>query len=359
MLCDTNGGTLPGTVARVCREVRQRLATGVELGIHCHNDAGCAVANSILAVEAGASHVQGTINGIGERCGNTDLCAILPALAVKLKRHCVAATNLKRLSELSRFIYDLANLRPGTHQPYVGASAFAHKGGMHVNAVAKNPRTFEHIPPETVGNRRRVLVSDLAGKSNILLKAEEHHLKLDEKGPEVKQILTALKRMESKGYEYESADASFKVLVQKLLKKHKPFFALEGFRVMVEKRGPDAPCLSEATIKVRVKDQTEIAAAEGDGPVNALDLALRKVLLPFYPQLGELRLRDFKVRIIDGKDGTAAQTRVLIESGDGKGSWGTVGVSENIIEASWEALVDSVEYSLFRHLEESQPPAAT
>ncbi|OGV66861.1 MAG: citramalate synthase [Lentisphaerae bacterium RIFOXYA12_64_32] len=347
VLCDTNGGTLPGHVQEICARVRAILPAGVELGIHCHNDAGCGVANSLLAVQSGARHVQGTLNGFGERCGNADLCSIIPALELKLGHRCVAPGVLPHLSELSRFVYDLANMRPDTRQPYVGESAFAHKGGMHVNAVAKNPRTFEHVPPEGVGNRRRVLMSDLAGSSNILLKAHEHNIQLDSKSPEVKRILTDLKRLESQGYEYESADASFKLLVQKLLKKHKPFFTLEGFRVMVEKRGPDAPCLAEATIKVTVNDTTEITAAEGDGPVNALDLALRKVLTPFYPEIRDVQLRDFKVRILDGKDGTAALTRVLIESGDGHEFWGTVGVSENLIEASWQALVDSVEYLLY------------
>jgi 2-isopropylmalate synthase len=300
-----------------------------------------------LAIQAGACHVQGTINGVGERCGNADLCAVIPAIEIKLRQRCVAAGALPHLCELSTFVSDLANMRPDSRQPYVGASAFAHKGGMHVNAVAKNPRTFEHIAPETVGNRRRVLVSELAGRSNILLKAHEHNIQLDGKSPEVKRILADLKRLEAKGYEYESAGASFKLLVQKLLKKHKPFFELQGFRVIVEKRGPDAPCLAEATIKVTVNDRTEIAAAEGDGPVNALDLALRKVLTPFYPEIQCVQLRDFKVRILDGKDGTAALTRVLIESGDGHDFWGTVGVSENLIEASWQALVDSVEYLLY------------
>jgi 2-isopropylmalate synthase len=218
---------------------------------------------------------------------------------------------------------------------------------MHVNAVAKNPATFEHIRPETVGNRRRILVSDLAGGSNILLKAEEHDIRLDGKGPEVRQILAELKRLEAEGYEFETADASFKVLVKKLMHDHEPFFDLEGFRVMVEKRGREEPCLSEATIKIKVGDRTEIAAAEGGGPVNALDLALRKVLTQFYPHVSDMALRDFKVRILDGEDGTGAKTRVLIESTDGKATWGTVGVSVNIIEASWEALLDSVEYFLY------------
>jgi 2-isopropylmalate synthase len=351
VLCDTNGGRLPHEVSEIARAVRAALPDSAELGIHCHNDSGCGVANSLAAVVAGATHVQGTINGFGERCGNADLCSIIPGLQLKMGRSCVPETSMSHLRELSRFVCDLANVRENIRLPYVGQAAFAHKGGMHVNAVAKNAVTFEHIPPETVGNRRRVLVSDLSGGSNILLKAEEHHISLDGKGEEVRQILDELKRLEAEGYEYESADASFKVLMNKLLKQHRSFFELEGFRVIIEKRGPEVPCLSEATIKVNVGGETEIAAAEGDGPVNALDIALRKVLKRFYPEVENMSLRDFKVRILDGKEGTAAKTRVLIESGDGKNIWGTVGVSENIIEASWEALLDSIEHFLFQSRE--------
>ncbi|MDX9979416.1 MAG: citramalate synthase, partial [Lentisphaeria bacterium] len=296
VLCDTNGGRLPQEVSEIARAVRAALPAAAELGIHCHNDSGCGVANSLAAVLAGATHVQGTINGFGERCGNADLCSIIPGLQLKMGRSCVPETSMSHLRELSRFVCDLANVRENIRLPYVGQAAFAHKGGMHVNAVAKNAVTFEHIPPETVGNRRRVLVSDLSGGSNILFKAEEHHISLDGKGEEVRQILDELKRLEAEGYEYESADASFKVLMNKLLKQHRNFFDLEGFRVIIEKRGPDVPCLSEATIKVKVGGETEIAAAEGDGPVNALDIALRKVLKRFYPEVEAMSLRDFKVR---------------------------------------------------------------
>jgi 2-isopropylmalate synthase len=336
-------------VDEITRAVRAALPANVEVGIHCHNDSGCGVANSLAAVVAGATHVQGTINGIGERCGNADLCSVIPGVQLKLKQSCVPEGSMSHLRELSRFVYDLANLREDIRKPYVGQAAFAHKGGMHVNAVAKNAKTFEHIEPETVGNRRRVLVSDLSGGSNILLKAEEHNISLDGKGEEVRQILDELKRLESEGYEFESADASFKVLMDKLLKRHQSYFDLEGFRVIIEKRGPEEPCLSEATIKVKVGGETEIAAAEGDGPVNALDIALRKVLSRFYPEVEKMHLRDFKVRILDGDGGTAAKTRVLIESGDGENVWGTVGVSENIIEASWEALLDSIEHFLIQN----------
>lgn len=349
VLCDTNGGTLPSEIQRICGTVANTLPDGIEIGIHCHNDANCAVANSLIGVESGCRHVQGTINGLGERCGNANLCSIIPGIELKTDKSCVPPGSLKHLTELSNFIFDLANQRPESHQPYTGTSAFAHKGGMHVNAVQKNPMTFEHIAPEVVGNERRILVSDLSGGTNIMLKAAEHDIHLDQKGPEVRKILEELKKLEAQGYEYEAADGSFWLLIQKTLKKHSPFFDLEGFRVIVEKRGPEEPCLSEATLKIRVGDQMEITAAEGDGPVNALDKALRKGLTSFYPDIAKVHLRDFKVRILEGEAGTAAKTRVLIESGDGEHVWGTVGVSENIIEASWEALVDSVEYILYRN----------
>ena len=349
VLCDTNGGMLPHDIARITEVVRAALPEDVVVGIHCHNDTECAVASSLAAIRAGATHVQGTVNGIGERCGNANLCSIIPALEMKMDLRCLQdADALTRLCELSRFVDDHANMRGDDHRPYVGQSAFAHKGGMHVNAVSKNATTFEHVKPESVGNRRRILISDLSGGSNILLKAEEHDIDLNGKGDDVRQILVELKNLEAEGYEFESADASFSLLVEKLMHKHQPLFHLEGFRVIVEKRGPEDPSLSEATIKLRVNDQTELMAAEGTGPVHALDLALRKALIRFFPEVADMHLRDYKVRILDGEGGTAVKTRVLIESGDGKDIWSTVGVSENIIEASWEALVDSVEYFLIR-----------
>ncbi|MFO7821634.1 MAG: citramalate synthase [Lentisphaeria bacterium] len=348
VLCDTNGGAVPSDIQRICLNVQQKIGRQVELGIHCHNDSNCAVANSLVGVENGCTHVQGTINGLGERCGNANLCSIVPGIELKTDKNCIPPGSLKHLTELSNFVFDMANQRPENHQPYTGTSAFAHKGGMHVNAVQKNPVTFEHIDPEIVGNERRILVSDLSGGTNIMMKAAEHDIQLDQKGPEVRQILQELKKLEAQGYEYEAADGSFWLLIQKTLKKHSPFFHLEGFRVIIEKRGPDEPCLSEATLKIRVGDRMELTAAEGDGPVNALDRALRKGLTSFYPEIAKVHLRDFKVRILEGDEGTAAKTRVLIESGDGEHVWGTVGVSENIIEASWEALVDSVEYILYR-----------
>ena len=354
-LCDTNGGMLPDRVGEISRAVRKQLPVNVSLGIHCHNDSDCAVANSLAAVQNGAVHVQGTINGIGERCGNANLCSILPALELKLGRNSVPKGRLAHLKDLSQFVYDLANMRPSTQMPYVGISAFAHKAGIHANAVAKKTQTYEHIAPETVGNARRILVSDQAGASSVLMKAAEQHLQLDAGSPEVKRILAEVKRLEAQGYEYEAADASFKLLVQKMLSTHKPFFDLKGFRVIVEKRGVNEPTFSEATIKVEVDGRTEIAAAEGDGPVNALDQALRKVLTHFYPEIAKIHLRDYKVRILDDNDGTAAKTRVLIESGNGQEIWGTVGVSTNIIEASWLALVDSVEYALYNQRAAKKP----
>jgi 2-isopropylmalate synthase len=347
VLCDTNGGTLTSEITEICLSVHKSLPKKVLLGIHCHNDGDMAVANSIAAIEAGAMHVQGTVNGFGERCGNANLCSIIPALELKLGINCVGKEKLARLKELSLFVDEIANQNPNKRLPYVGDSAFAHKGGMHVNAVNKNPETFEHTNPQFVGNKRRILVSDLSGRSNIMMKIAEHNIDLDEKSPEVAEILETLKRMENEGYEFEAADASFHLLAKKILKKHKPFFNLNGFRVIVEKRGKGEKCISEATVKLEAQGKNELTAAEGDGPINALDHALRKALIRFYPEISNVQLRDFKVRIIDGKDGTAAKTRVLIESSDGHKSWSTVGLSENIIEASWEALVDSMEYMLY------------
>ena len=347
VLCDTNGGTMPTEIKTITETVVKRFSSRVTVGIHTHNDCGMGTANSIVAVETGARHIQGTINGIGERCGNANLCSILPNIELKLKLSALPEGKLSRLKEVSEFVFDLANLRLDNRLPYVGTSAFAHKGGIHVNAMQKTAVSYEHIKPEAVGNKTRVLISDLSGGSNILMKAAEHNIDINSKSPEVRTILNELKTLESEGYEFEAAGASFELLMQKILKKHKSFFCLEGFRVIVEKRGHDSPCISEATVKVNVNDDIEICAAEGDGPVNALDKALRKVLVRFYPQIADIELRDYKVRIVDGEAGTSAKTRVLIESTDGNKFWGTVGVSENIIEASWQALVDSVEHKLY------------
>ena len=347
VLCDTNGGSLPREIFAITEVVKRTLPDYVKIGIHTHDDSGLGVANSLTAVEAGARHVQGTINGLGERCGNANLCSIIPNLDIKMDFSVLPKDHLKHITEVSKFVYDLANLRPNIRLPYVGKSAFAHKGGIHVDAIQKVMKSYEHITPEIVGNKQRVLISDLSGGGNVLMRAAEHNIKLDRKSPEVKNILATLKQLESEGYEFEAAGASFELLMQKILEKHRSFFQLEGFRVIVEKHGPESPCLSEATVKVNVDGETELTAAEGDGPVNALDKALRKALTRFYPTISSVSLRDYKVRIVDSESGTAAKTRVLIESSDGKRIWGTVGVSENIIEASWQALVDSVEHKLY------------
>jgi len=345
VLCDTNGGTLPYDVHTMTQEVVK--AFGSSVGIHTHNDSELAVANSIAAVCAGAVHVQGTINGYGERCGNANLCSIIPGLILKLGCDCLKKGSLKMLTDVSLFVDEMANVRPNPKAAYVGESAFAHKAGMHVDAIRKATQSFEHIEPESVGNERRILVSELSGASNVFLKAIEMGVSLDKSSPEVKEILRELERLEKNGYEFEAAEGSFKMLIQKVLKAHKPFFDLEGFRVIVEKRHKDEPCISEATIKLIVKGETELTVGEGDGPVDALNSALRQALTRFYPGINEVFLTDYRVRILDPEEATAAKTRVLIESSDGAKTWGTVGVSGNIIEASWEALVDSVEYKLF------------
>jgi len=344
-LCDTNGGMMPHQVESIVKEVKREIK--IPLGIHTHNDSEMAVANSVIAVRAGCILVQGTINGYGERCGNANLCSIIPNLKLKLGINCISRKRLESLTEVSRYVSEIANMIPQDNQPYVGNSAFAHKGGVHVSAVAKHTKTYEHVAPESVGNRRRILVSDLSGRSSMLSKAKEFKIDFREKSKEVKELLQKVKQMESQGYQFEGAEGSFELLMKKTIGKHKTFFDLEGFRVIVEKdeRGR---LRSEATIKVMVKGKEEHTASEGDGPVNALDNALRKALERFYPELKSMSLTDFKVRVIDATQGTAAKVRVLIESRDKKAEWGTVGVSENIIEASWQALVDSIEYKLLK-----------
>ncbi|MDZ4199249.1 MAG: citramalate synthase, partial [Kiritimatiellia bacterium] len=355
VLCDTNGGTMPDRIEAVTREVAVAFP-GVPLGIHAHNDADLGTANTLAAVRAGVRHVQGTFNGFGERAGNANLCSVLPNLLLKMGFEGLREGALAQLRNVSEFIYELANLRPSPRAPFVGASAFAHKAGMHVDAVRKNRTTFEHIEPEAVGNRRRILISELSGASNIFLKAVEMGLTLERSSPEVRQILKDLERLEKSGYEFEAAEASFKLLVQKILKKHRPYFTLLGFRTIVEKRAPDEPCITEATVKLRVGDEVEFMAGEGDGPVDALNNALRRALTRFYPSIANVALTDYRVRILDPETATAAKTRVLIESSDGTQSWDTIGVSTNLIEASWEALVDGVEYKLF--LEEEKAGSA-
>lgn len=346
-LCDTNGGSMPTEVRDIVEEVYAKLDT--PLGIHAHNDCELAVANSLTAVEAGAVQVQGTINGFGERCGNANLCSIIPSLALKMGKDCIDREHLHGLTELSRYVSELANMLPNTHQPFVGNSAFAHKGGIHVSALLKNPETYEHIQPETVGNTRRVLVSELSGMSNIVYKAEELNLDVDfdHTNPETKQVLEQIKQLEHRGFQFEGAEASFELLIRKAFNGYHQPFRLEALRIILEKK-EDQDLHSEAVIKMRVGDEIVHTAAEGNGPVNALDNALRKALEGFYPAIKDMQLADYKVRVLDGNSGTGALVRVLIETRDKHSSWGTVGVSENIIEASWQALVDSIAYGLLK-----------
>jgi 2-isopropylmalate synthase len=344
VLCDTNGGCLPGEVKRITALARSKLTA--RIGIHTHNDIGLGVANALAGIEAGATQVQGTINGYGERTGNCNLTSVIPNLHLKMKLSSVPAKSLPRLRELSHFVDEIANIRPDPRQPWVGATAFAHKGGMHVHAVDRVVHSYEHIDPEAVGNHRRVLVSDLAGRSNILMKAQELGFKLGPDTPELKTILTRIKDLENRGYEYEAAEASLALLIGKTLKKREMPFAVEAYHVSMRRDGRTSIC--EATVKARVGDRLAHTVAEGDGPVNALDGALRTSLARFFPKLKKVTLTDYKVRILDSATGTAAKTRVLIASSDGKHEWGTVGVSENIIDASLQALVDSMEYALLR-----------
>ncbi|MBN2645925.1 MAG: citramalate synthase [Desulfuromonadaceae bacterium] len=346
VLCDTNGGTLPSEFPEIMKAVQATVKT--PLGIHAHNDSECAVANSLMAVACGAVHVQGTINGFGERCGNANLCSIIPALKLKLGKDCVTDEQLHSLRQVSRSIYELANLIPNKHQPYVGNSAFAHKGGVHVSAIQRHPETYEHIRPELVGNTTRVLVSDLSGRANILAKAEQFNINLDSKDPLTLEILEEIKEMENQGYQFEGAEASFELLMRKALGSLRHFFSVIGFRVIDTKLKEGDKPMSEATVKVKVGGRIEHTAAEGEGPVNALDNALRKALEHFYPQLREMRLFDYKVRVLPAGKGTASVTRVLIESGDGDSRWGTVGVSDNIIDASYHALIDALQYKLVK-----------
>ncbi len=343
VLCDTNGGTLTHEVMEIVQCVRD--AVHAPIGIHAHNDSELAVANSLAAIRAGAIHVQGTINGYGERCGNANLCSVIPNLQLKLGYRCVSSDQLERLSTLSKFVSELGNLIPDNKQPYVGKSAFAHKGGVHVSAVIKNEQTYEHIKPELVGNSRRVLVSDLSGKSNVSYKSEELGFDFDKKSVESSQIVQELKKLENEGYQFEAAEASFELLVKRMTNKAPDFFKLEGFRVIME-RNANGESRSEATIKVRVNDQIELSAAEGNGPVHALDAALRRALCEFYPEISSMHLQDYKVRVLNEKDGTGAKVRVLIDSAKDGSSWGTVGVSENIIDASWKALSEGIIYFL-------------
>ncbi len=356
VLCDTNGGTMPSEIAKITGDVTRHLKKSLQsdfdkitLGIHAHNDCAMAVANSVAAIEQGVMMVQGTINGYGERCGNTDLTSIIPILGLKLGINCMDEKNLKKLLSLSRFISEAANIPPLCNRPFVGKSAFAHKGGIHVSAVNKIARAYEHMDPELVGNHRRVLVSEQSGRSNIEYKAKELGVDLKNDKKNGINIVSNIKELENYGYEFDIADGSLKLLMEKLTGQFKPRFELESFRVSVEK-DMERPCYSHAMIKIKVGDKSEITSAEGDGPVSALDNALRKALSYIYPELNNMRLVDFKVRVIDGVDGTKARVRVLIESRDENSVFTTVGVSEDIIEASWQALADSFQYKLSMNL---------
>ncbi len=352
VLCDTNGGTLPDEIT-VAVDAARKL-TAVPLGIHAHNDTGLAVANTLAAVKAGASQVQGTINGYGERCGNANLCSVIPALKLKMNVDCVTDKQLAGLTEVSHYISEAANLIPDDFLPYVGSSAFSHKGGLHVSGVVKWADSYQHIDPAKVGNKPKVVVSELSGKGNILYKAKEKGLGLPLEGKEAQKLLEQVKLLESHGFQYDNAEASFELLVRRAKPDYQPPFELVDFMVVVEKRRRPSTqkgmeeMLSEAVVKVKVGTEVMHTAAEGNGPVNALDQALRKALLQFYPSLAQVRLVDYKVRILEESVGTTAQVRVLIESSDGVDEWRTVGSSTNIIEASWLALADGLEYWLLK-----------
>jgi 2-isopropylmalate synthase len=345
-LCDTNGAALPTQVDEVVRDAVAALGETCRVGIHAHNDSGCGVANSLVAVAAGADMVQGTINGYGERCGNADLCAIIPGLKLKMGFDCVSDRDLAKLTDAARFVAELCNVAPDAHQPYVGRNAFAHKGGMHVSAVERDPKTFEHVEPALVGNEPHVLVSELSGRATVAQRAKDLGYALeDEKLTE--RVLERVKEREHEGYHYEAADASFELLLRAELGVQVELFHLESFRIIVEKR-EDGAMSTEATIKVHVGSERILETAEGNGPVNALDKALRKAIQRKFPEVRDIHLINYSVRILDEDKGTAAKTRVLLDSSDGRENWGSVGVSDNVVEASWQALLDSISYGLLR-----------
>jgi 2-isopropylmalate synthase len=347
ILCDTNGGSMPDEVAEITRQACQTLKpSGAAVGIHCHNDCELAVANTLAAVDAGATQVQGTVNGIGERCGNADLVSVISNLALKKSGlEVLGGCNLNRLTELSRYVYEIANLKLRANQPFVGKSAFAHKGGMHVHAINRATRSYEHINPDLVGNARRILVSELSGRSNIVAMTTKHNIQEDR--ALMDQILAEVVRLESRGYQFEAAEASFDLLVKRCAGTFQPHFERTKYHVEVAAER-DRQIVTEGTVKLRVQGETRHEVAEGDGPVNALDAALRKALNGTFPCLLKMRLVDYKVRVVNSEAGTAARIRVFIESADEQDVWGTVGVSENIIEASWLALVDAIEYKLYK-----------
>ncbi len=342
VLCDTNGGSLPDDVYEITKAVCEKFSSAV-IGIHTHNDSDCATANCLAAVRAGALHVQGTINGLGERAGNANLCTVIPNLAFKMGFDCLSAEKIRTLTEVSRFIFEIGNLTPVMNMPYVGESAFAHKAGLHVDALRKDKRTYEHIDPALIGNERRFLISELSGKSNVLAELEKAKIAGDKKL--AKKILTRVQELENEGYQFEAANASFDLLVKKIMGTFKPSFELLKYYVTTERR-TSGEMVNEATVKLKVGNKVQHVVGEGDGPVNALDAALRKGLENIYPAIKDVHLIDYKVRVVNARAGTAARVRVIIESRDKTSIWGTVGVSENIIEASWLALVDSVEYKL-------------
>ncbi|MGD8192447.1 citramalate synthase [Brevibacillus ginsengisoli] len=350
VLCDTNGGSLPHEVYEIVTAIRSSVQ--VPLGIHSHNDGELAVANALMAVRAGATQVQGTINGIGERCGNANLVSVIPNLQLKLGFTCVSEEQLGQLTKVSRYVAEIANMVTPNNQPFVGNSAFAHKGGIHVSAVLKNPETYEHLEPERIGNRRRVLVSELSGQSNLLAKSEELQLTFDKEKPEARQVIKQIKEREHQGYQYEGAEASLSLMLLQASGELKELFVLESFKILMEKTA-DSSIVSEAVVKLRVNNQTVHTAADGNGPVNALDNALRKALEGYFPALSKMHLTDYKVRVLDESEATAAKVRVLIESAYEGEKWSTVGVSTNVIEASYEALLDSINYLLWKNNEQA------
>ena len=357
VLCDTNGGTLPHEVSQIVSIVSGQLSVvscqGIipQIGIHTHNDSEMAVANALAAVMTGAKMVQGTINGYGERCGNANLCSVIPNLQLKLGYSCIGEHQLNQLTEASRFVSEVVNLAPDEHAPFVGLSAFAHKGGIHVSAVERNPLTYEHIQPELVGNQRRIVISEQSGLSNVLAKAKSCGIELDKDHPQARQILHRMKQLESEGYQFEAAEASFILLMYEALSCRQQFFEVQGFQVHCDLVEMKESTNSLATVKVAVNGKNILEAAEGNGPVAALDAALRKALVNFYPQIADFELTDYKVRILNGNTGTSAKTRALVESGNGQQRWTTVGVSSNILEASYQAVVEGLEYGLLLHFQ--------
>ena len=345
ILCDTNGGTLPEEVTKIVKEVRKKIK--IQLGIHTHNDQDLAVANSLAAINAGCVQVQGTFNGLGERCGNADLCTIMAIAHTKMKYKSIPENQIKNLMDAAYYISEVSNYTIQGNHAFIGHSAFAHKGGVHIDAMLKNPKAYEHIDPELVGNHRRLLTSELAGKMPIILKAAKLNIVLDKNSPEAKDIMKELQEKEYKGYQFEGADASFELFMKRRLKLCQPFFHLDGFKVLTEKKF-DGTVVAGATVRLKVNGHDEMATVEGHGPVEVLDRALRTALVKFYPSIEHVHLADYKVRVLDTKEATAARVRVLIESHDEHDSWTTVGVHENVIEASWEALVDSIEYKLLK-----------